>query len=174
MPGKPYTAWSVWPARLCGLHPLTLQPEEEKRNWAKRFTVACFTNPSVKGAHLQYEVGDEGIGLILRQVVVLSVQHGKQQLQILQYLHQHCGVGVKEAQSEPLQNEVQAADGGFTLTLQPLSNKNTYSMHILLPAETGPVQKHDTVQDQALPQSWLLWPWRVSGSQSGRAHPAAT
>lgn len=24
------------------------------------------------------------------------------------------------------------------------------------------------------PQSWLLWPWRVSGSQSGRARPAAT
>lgn len=76
-------------------------------------------------AHLEYKVGDKGIGLILCQVVVLPVQHGKQQLQILQHLHQHCGVGIKEAQGEPLQNEVQTADGSFTLTLQPLSDANT-------------------------------------------------
>lgn len=77
--------------------------------------------------HLEYEVGDEGVGLVLSQVIVFSVQHGKQQLQILQHLHQDCGVGVKEPQGEPLQNQVQTADGGFALTLQPLSNTNTHT-----------------------------------------------
>ena len=75
-------------------------------------------------AHLEYQVGDEGVGLVLSQVVVLCVQHGKQQLQIFQNLHQHRGVGVEEAQREPLQDQVQTADGGVALTLQPLLNTN--------------------------------------------------
>lgn len=73
-------------------------------------------------AHLYYEVGEEGVGLILSQVIILCVKHGKQQFQILQHLHQDCGVGVKEPEGEPLQNQVQTADGGFTLTFQPLSD----------------------------------------------------
>lgn len=80
-------------------------------------------------AHLQDEVGNEGAGFILGQVVVLSAQHGKEQLQVLQDLHQDCGVGVEEAQGEPLQDEVQAADGGLTLALQSLhrSKRKRYS-----------------------------------------------
>jgi len=77
-------------------------------------------------AHLQNEVGDEGVGLVFCQVVVLPVQHGEQKLQVLQDLHQNRGVGVKEAQGEPLQDQVQTADGGLTLALQPLSNADRY------------------------------------------------
>lgn len=57
-------------------------------------------------ADLEYEVGNEGVGLVLCEVVVLSVEHGEQQLQILQHLHQDCGVGVEEPQGEPLQNQI--------------------------------------------------------------------
>lgn len=68
-------------------------------------------------ANLEYEVGGEGVGLVFSQVIVLPVEHGKQQFQILQDLHQDCGVGVEEPQGEPLQNQVQTGDGGFALTL---------------------------------------------------------
>lgn len=35
---------------------------------------------SVMCAHLEYEVGGEGVGLVFSQVIVLSVQHPKQKL----------------------------------------------------------------------------------------------
>lgn len=100
----------------------TWRGKEKRLSNKKSFTVASYVTVSAMCTHLQYEVGDEGAGLVLSQVVVLAVQHGKQQLQILQHLHQDCGVGVKEAQGEPLQDQVQAADGGVALTFQPLSN----------------------------------------------------
>lgn len=71
--------------------------------------------------HLQYQVGDEGVCLVLRQVVILLGQRGEEQLQVLQNLHQNCGVGVIEPQREPLQDQVQAANGGLALALHPLS-----------------------------------------------------
>lgn len=77
-----------------------------------------------EAAHLQDEVGNKGGGLVLSQVVVLPVQHGKQQLEVLQHLHQDRGVGVEEAQGEPLQDQVQTADGGFALALQALQDPN--------------------------------------------------
>lgn len=77
-------------------------------------------------AYLEYEVGDEGVRLVLGEVIVLCVEHGEQQFQILQHLHQDCGVGVEEAEGEPLQNNVQTANGGFTLTLQSLSNTHIH------------------------------------------------
>lgn len=73
-------------------------------------------------AHLQNEVGHEGAGFVLGQVVVLSVQHGEEQLEILQDLHQDRGVCVEESQGEPLEDEVQAADGGLALAFQTLSH----------------------------------------------------
>lgn len=77
-----------------------------------------------RAAHLQEEVGQEGVGLVLGQVVVLPGQHGEQQLQVLQHLHQDRGVGVEEAQREPLQDQVQTADGGLALALQALHHTN--------------------------------------------------
>lgn len=71
-------------------------------------------------------------------MVVLSVQHGKEQLQVLQDLHQDCGVCVEEAQGEPLQNEVKATDGGLTLALQSLrrSKRECYKTEQKKPASS--------------------------------------
>lgn len=62
---------------------------------------------------LQDEVGDEGRGFVLAQVVVLSAQHGEKELEEFHGLHQHTGVRVEEPQREPLQDQIQAADHSF-------------------------------------------------------------
>lgn len=74
-------------------------------------------------AYLQDQVGDEGVCFVLRQVVVLPVQHGEQQLQVLQNFHQDGGVGLKEAKRDPFQDQVQTADGGVAFAVQPLSDR---------------------------------------------------
>lgn len=70
--------------------------------------------------HFNDKVRDKRRSLKLIEMVILPAKHRKQQFQVFQGLHQHTGVGVKETQSEPLQDEVQAADGSIPLFLQVL------------------------------------------------------
>lgn len=72
---------------------------------------------------LQDEVRDEGRGFVLVQVVVFSAQHGEKQFEKLHGLHQHTGVRVEEAQREPLQDQVQAADHGVWLAIHVLEDE---------------------------------------------------
>lgn len=62
---------------------------------------------------LEDEVGDEGRGFVLAQVVAVSAQHGEKELEKFHRLHQHTSVGVKESQCEPLQDQIQTANHGF-------------------------------------------------------------
>ena len=55
---------------------------------------------------LEDEVGDEGVGLLFTEVVVVLAEAEEKELQVLQGLHQHTGVCVKEAQRVPLQDQV--------------------------------------------------------------------
>lgn len=61
--------------------------------------------------HLVNEVGEEGVGLILGHPVVVSHQHVEQNLEEVQTLEVDSGVGVKEPQSYPAQQQVQSANG---------------------------------------------------------------
>lgn len=54
--------------------------------------------------YLEDEVRDEERGFVLGQMVVLVTERNKQELEILQSLHQDAGVGIEEAQGEPLQD----------------------------------------------------------------------
>lgn len=74
--------------------------------------------------YFEDEVGNEGGGLVFIEVVVLSAQCGEELLEVLQHLHQHSTVGLKETQREPLQDQVQAADCALKLILHSLQSGN--------------------------------------------------
>ena len=76
--------------------------------------------------HLKDEIGDEGVGLQLTEVVVLLTEREEEELDELQGLHQHTGVGVEEAQREPLEDEVQAGHHGGHLRFQILTHTHSH------------------------------------------------
>ena len=61
---------------------------------------------------LQHQVRHEGTCLVVTHPVVLPDQEVKSRVHKLQRLHVDGGVGVKELQSDPAEEEVQATNGG--------------------------------------------------------------
>ena len=62
-------------------------------------------------SHLVEDVGNEGVGLQVVQVVIVGSQHGEQLTDVLETLQQDACVCVKETQGEPLKDEVKVCDG---------------------------------------------------------------
>ena len=71
------------------------------------------THARVSHAHLQNEVWQECVSLVVAHPVrTVGKQHGKEGLEELEALEVDGRVGVKEAQSDPAEEEVGATDGG--------------------------------------------------------------
>lgn len=62
-------------------------------------------------SHLQNEVGEEGIGLVVAHSVGVLYEHVKDSVKELQTLEVDCCVGVEEPEGDPAQEEVKGADG---------------------------------------------------------------
>ena len=75
-------------------------------------------------ADLDDEVGHEAGRLVLVQLVVCLAEQPEQLLHVLQGLVQHGRVRVKEAQGEPLEDEVQVAQLLFPARLQALQHNS--------------------------------------------------
>lgn len=74
----------------------------------------------IKHFYLKDEVRNEQCGFMLSEMVVLVTESGEKELEILQSLHQHARVRIKEPQGEPLQDQIQTADHALRLCLQVL------------------------------------------------------
>lgn len=53
---------------------------------------------------------------MLGEMVVLVTESDKKELEVLQSFHQHASVRIEEAQCEPLQDQIQTADCGLSLS----------------------------------------------------------
>ena len=65
--------------------------------------------------YLVDEIRYEGDGLDLVEMVVFCGEHQEDGLDVVQDLDKNARVGVEEAQSYPLENEVQVGDRGVAL-----------------------------------------------------------
>lgn len=63
-------------------------------------------------------------------MVLLLAQQDEKQFKVLKGLHQNTCVGIKEPQSEPLQDQIQAADDSIFFTLQVLEMKGRKHMSL--------------------------------------------
>lgn len=78
-----------------------------------------------KTKNLVDEIRNEADSLQFMQMISLSGGHVKQHKQVLELLHQHCCIGVKETQRVPLENQVNVGYTCLTVHLTHLSTNTT-------------------------------------------------